>query len=773
MRRGRRGRPSRWTTGAAWALALAPALAGGASLPAGAPESGLGTAPAQARELEHRLAAARDTTPERRALALSDYLRHRRVSDVQVSPDGERVAFVRREIDLEEDRWRSAIWEAPVDGSDAARRLTYSEEGEGSPRWSPDGRWLAFLSSRGEGEGSQIWVLPARGGEAVQATRLPGGVSSYVWAPGGRRFAVVARDTAVDRTPLVEGGPEFDDETPAPYVITRLQFLRDGSGYVGERRRRIHVVDFRPGELPADGSRVVTPGPWDASDPTWSPDGRWIAFASNRTADPDTNDRVDLWAVAADPSTVEAGKGATEEDEAAGPGAGVIRLTPGPGTNGSPAWSPDGNRIAYRYTPADPPVYAAARLRTVAVEWTEGRPAPGKVSTLTEGLDRPLRGAPVWSPEGAELYVRIQDRGTEPLLRVDLEGEAEPVLAPSAVVSGFSLAPQQSRVAAILSWGTRPEEVFSAPLEAVEGAVPMRGDDAHASSDGRPGVDGLRNLSGANDPWLREVRLLEPRPLRWTSPDGTPVEGWVIVPEEGEGPHPLVVKIHGGPVAQYTWAYDFERQWWAAQGYAVLYTNPRGSSGYGEAFAHALWQDWGGPDYEDVMAGVDLLVEEGIADPERMAVGGWSYGGILTNYIVVKTDRFRAGISGASETFYRALYGTDDLQRWWEDELGLPWENPELYEELSPLNRFTEIRTPLLLVSGEEDRRIPVGQSEMLYIRLKRTGVPTGLIVYPGQSHGIGRPSYQIDRFERYRAWLARHVLGDEEADPFFGRRSW
>lgn len=264
--------------------------------------------------------------------------------------------------------------------------------------------------------------------------------------------------------------------------------------------------------------------------------------------------------------------------------------------------------------------------------------------------------------------------------------------------------------------------------------------------------------------------------MRYASADGTPIEGWYLLPPgrtEGDGPFPLILKIHGGPVAQYTWGYDFERQWWAAQGYAVLYTNPRGSSGYGEAFAHALWQDWGGPDYDDVMAGVDTLIARGIADPARMGVGGWSYGGILTNFIIVRNDRFRAAVSGASTGLNTSLYGTDDLQRWWEHELGLPWEHRETYDRISSLLHVDKVRTPTLFVVGSADRRTPASQSEQFYASLRRLQIPTGLIVYPGEGHGISRPSFQLDRYERYRLWYERYVLGNAEADPLFGRRSW
>ncbi|MFW6198902.1 MAG: alpha/beta hydrolase family protein, partial [Acidobacteriota bacterium] len=258
-------------------------------------------------------------------------------------------------------------------------------------------------------------------------------------------------------------------------------------------------------------------------------------------------------------------------------------------------------------------------------------------------------------------------------------------------------------------------------------------------------------------------------------------EGWLLRPpgRDEAVDLPLLVRIHGGPVSQYTWAFSWELQFLAARGYAVMYVNPRGSSGYGQEFAHTLWARWGEPDFEDVMAGIDHLVDRGIVDEERIGVGGWSYGGILTNYMITGSDRFAAAISGASETDYFACYGTDDLQRWWENELGLPYEPGarELYDRLSPIHRVAEIDTPTLFLAGEQDWRVPLSQSEQMYTQLRRRmidgGPPTALIIYPDESHGISRPSFQIDRWRRYAAWYDRYVKGDRSADPFFGERAW
>jgi dipeptidyl aminopeptidase/acylaminoacyl peptidase len=291
----------------------------------------------------------------------------------------------------------------------------------------------------------------------------------------------------------------------------------------------------------------------------------------------------------------------------------------------------------------------------------------------------------------------------------------------------------------------------------------------------------MSRLTSENAAWRDRVVLAEPEPLRFASADGTAIEGWLLRPPDAiEGArYPLIVRVHGGPVAQYDWSFSYDLQYLAAQRYAVLTVNPRGSSGYGEEFARAIWADWGNRDAADVRAGVDHLIERDVIDRERIGVGGWSYGGILTNYLITQDPRFVAAVSGASETHYLSAYGTDDLQRWWEDELGLPYdaEARARYERLSPIYRVEEIRAATLLMVGEHDWRVPASQSEMLYTWLRRRqedgGPPTGLVIYPGESHALRRPSFLLDRWRRTTAWFDRYVKGDASVDPFFGEDAW
>jgi dipeptidyl aminopeptidase/acylaminoacyl peptidase len=650
-------------------------------------------------------AFAQSTQPTR-PLTVDDLFAIRRVGDPQISPDGQWVAYTITTTSLEDEESETRIWMAPTAGGEAIP-MTGKGSSASRPRFSPDGKYLSFQAARDGGK-SQVWTLNRMGGEAQQLTDVSQGISSYDWSPDGTRLVL----TIKDRKPGdEEEESDEESETPEPWVIDRLQFKRDYAGYLDTLRTHLHVFDVAGKSL-----TQITSGRYDESRPAWSPDGKFVAFVSNRTDNPDGNDNSDIWIVAADNTD----RGAT-----------VLQLTTNPGADYSPAWSPDGSQIAY-VTVTEPEIiwYATSHLAVIS---SEG----GSARVLTSSLDRNVT-SPEFGPGGRWIYFGLEDSAERHLARIEAaRGNLERPIDGQREVTAYTMSPQ-GRVAALISEPHMPGEIFM--LE--------RG--------------GPQQLTFTNDSLVAALRLAEVENVHFTSRDGTEVEGFVFLPPgfDRRLRYPTLLRIHGGPVSQYDFGFSFEAQLFAAHGYVVVMVNPRGSSGYGQEFSLGIYQDWGNKDFEDVMAGIDYAIQQGYADPDRLGVGGWSYGGILTNYVITKTDRFKAAITGASEVLYIANYGHDHYQRQWEMELGLPWENRELWERISPFNYVQNIVTPTLIMGGEVDWNVPIQNSEQLYQALKRLGRTTQLVVYPGQHHGIRIPSYQKDRYERYLAWYDKYVRG-------------
>ncbi len=642
-----------------------------------------------------------------RPVAVDDYFAMKRVSDPRISPDGRWVAYVVSTMDLKEDKSESRIWMAPAGGGDPIP-LTTRGASASSPRWSPDGKWLGFLTARGGGE-TQVWVLNRLGGEAEQLTEVKQGVGGFEWSPDAKRLVLEVRDP----TPEQAGDSSWvglKAKTPRPFVIDRLQFKRDYAGYLDRRRTHLYRFDIATKQL-----AQLTSGDWDDGDAAWSPDGRLIAFTSNRDS-VDGSYNSDLWIVAADDTT----RGGTTR-----------RLTDNVGSDTSPAWSPDGRWIAYvRKTSPEPVgmIYDPDHLAIIPA-------AGGQPRDLTDRLEREA-SSPAFAPDGRSIYVMLEDSGDRHLLRVPVDGGTpERVIAGDRVVSRFDLAPS-GQVVSLLSTPTLPAEVFTGT-----------------------GPD-LKQLTATNAEWLGRLALSAPEEIRFRSRDGTEVEAFLFRPVGYQAGQrvPTLLRIHGGPVSQYDKSFNFDAQLFAGHGYAVVMANPRGSSGYGKAFSRAIFADWGNKDFEDVMAAVDKAIAMGVADPARLGVGGWSYGGILTNYVITKSTRFKGAVSGASEALYTANYGHDHYQYLWEIELGLPWRNQKAWDRISPFWSVEKIVTPTLWIGGQSDWNVPILNSEQMYQAMRRLGRETQLVVYPGQHHGIAKPSYLKDRYERYLAWYDKYV---------------
>ena len=636
-----------------------------------------------------------------RGLVPGDIYRLRDVGDPRISPDGVWVAYTVTTTDSIEDRSDSDVWMVSWDGTRTVR-LTSSPEGEGSPRWSPDNRYLAFVSGRYESKGGQIWLLDRAGGEAVRLTNLKGGVADYAWSPDGTRIAVVSRD--LDPEAAADSAAA---RTPRPIVIDRYRFKRDGDGYLGHRRSHLHIVD-----VPGGKTVQVTSGDYDDSTPRWSPDGTRLAFVSSREGDSDRENNSDIYIV--------------DAREGASP----TRLTSWHGPDDTPEWSPDGSEIAYLQ--GGEPRLSAYMQDVLAVMPSTG----GAPRILAASLDRDV-ARPVWAADGRSLWALVSDDRAQHLARIDArDGGLVRVLEGRRVVGDFDIS-SGGRMVARVATASRPYEAF-------------------AVEDGS-----LRALTQVNDSLMRELRLGTTEDISFRNKDGLTV-GALLVKPAGFAPgkkYPLLLRIHGGPNGQDQHAFAFERELFAARGYLVLAVNYRGSSGRGQEWKKAIFADWGNKEVQDLLAGVDHVISLGIADPERLGIGGWSYGGILTDYTIATTTRFRAAISGAGSALQTTMYGTDQYIYQYENELGAPWVNPKVWEKVSyPFWHADRIKTPTLFLGGEKDFNVPIGGGEQMYQALRSLGVETQLVVYPGQYHGISRPSFVRDRYERYLAWYDRYL---------------
>ncbi len=651
---------------------------------------------------------------------LDDLVRLKDVSDPQISPDGAWVAYTVRTRDLKEDKSDADIWMTSWDGGDPVR-LTTSKESESTPRWSPDGRYIAFLSDRSDdNDASQVWLLPRGGGEAEKLTDLQGGVEDLDWSPDGKRLVLVARDADPDaladkdKDKAKEAGKK---KSRKPIVIDRFQFKSDGSGYLGKQRSHLYLFD-----LASRQAQALTSGDADELLPAWSPDGKTIAFVSKKGPDSDRTDVWSLWSI--EPRTGVEARQLTHEKVSSNQ----------PDWESPIAWSPDGRSIAFVQGGPDKLIYYG--LHKLAVVPSSGGPA----RVLTPDLDRNVL-SPHFSGDGSSIVFMLEDDQAVHLARIPAGGGKIDILVPGrSVVSQVSAAPN-GRMAIAMATAAFPEEIFAVSPE------------------------GTRRLSHQNDAAMSEIRTASVEETKFRSADGTEIHGFVVKPPDyvAGKTYPAILRIHGGPVGQFECSFETEWQWFAANGYVVIGANPRGSSGRGEKFQSAIFADWGHVDVQDVLAAVDDAVARKIADPDRLAVGGWSYGGMMTNYVIASTKRFKAATAGAGSANILAGYGTDQYVREYEQELGPPWKNTDAWLKVSyPFLHADRIATPTLFLCGEADFNVPLINSEQMYQALRSLGVPTELVIYPGQHHGIHKPSYVRDRLERYVAWYDKYARGGE-----------
>ena len=653
--------------------------------------------------------------PAKRPIAADDVYRILEVGDPQVSPDAKWVAYTVTAMDREADKMRTAVWLADWEGKQA-RRFTYGPESDSSPRWSPNGKYLSFLSARPAEGKAQVWLLDRRGGEAVQLTDVKGGIEDYVWSPDGRHLVLVMKDP--DEETSEAGASKEKEKTPKPIVIDRYHFKKDWVGYLTARSRaRLYLFDVEGKKL----ERLTKSKDVDESDPSWSPDGSRIAYVSSLAPDPDRAGTDDIF-------IIEAKAGAEPRK----------LLTIDKPDSQQLAWSPDGLTLAFlqgfegRFN-----YYSQERLAVVPV-------AGGESRVLTAKLDRRVT-QPEFTADGSALTFLVEDDRRAYLGKIAAGGgEVERLTDGSAVLSARE------------SEGGRT---------AVAAATDAAATEIYALENGK-----LRKLTSHNDALLAEWRLGAVEDIEFHSKDGTEVHGLMVKPPAYEAgkEYPTVLWIHGGPGMQDDHALLFdlyplqlERQFFAANGYVVLAVNYRGSSGRGAEYARSILGDWGNKEVADLLAAVDHVIKIGVADPDRLGIGGWSYGGILTDYTIASDTRFKAACSGAGSALQLSMYGSDQYVRQYELEIGPPWKARDAWLRVSyPFFRADRIKTPTLFIGGEKDFNVPIIGSEQMYQALKSLGVPTQLVIYPGQNHVPTKPSYIHDRLVRYLAWYDKYLKG-------------
>jgi dipeptidyl aminopeptidase/acylaminoacyl peptidase len=659
---------------------------------------------------------AMPATAAPRPWTIDDILAVRNVTDPQVSPDGRWVAYVISELNADGSDYNTDVWLVSTDGGEA-RRLTNSPVADESPRWSPDGRTLAFLSDRprpaakaddaksgaatGDEGRRQAWLIRPDGGEAWVLTDSRGGVSGIEWSGDGRLLGFLAREPKSDERRKKE--KEKDDAwTPSSVYPWNRLWVMD----VAARR----ATQLTRGEVHVTGFSL-------------SPDGAQAVFAGQPTPLIPDQFHSDLYLVAT----------------AGGSARPVVRR---PGVDNSPAWSPDGRWIAFvSQDEKSTAWYANNHLCVVS-------PAGGKPSNLSTTFDERVQGLGggglAWSPDARFVSFQSNARTAQHLYRVSpADGTVQALTAGPEMNSALSY-DAQGRVAVFL------RESAERPRELVRVRLP----------------DGAPEFITDTNPQVRGLLSFRKEPVAWNSPDGRPIEGLLIYPAGYRAGQkaPLVLNIHGGPAGTHsnTFAAGSRTYAWplfAQKGYAILMPNPRGSGGYGGAFRAANVRDWGGKDYQDIMAGVDAMIERGIADPGRLAVCGWSYGGFMTSTMVTKTDRFRAAVVGAGVTDLISMAGTSDIPEFNRSYFeSWPWEDPQFYLDHSAVLHAGKVRTPTLLVHGEKDERVPPSQGWEFYTALKKVGVPTDLLLLPRQPHGPREPRLQRSVAEWTLDWIDRYT---------------
>lgn len=678
----------------------------------------------------------------KRPITEKDLLAFTWVADPQISPDGSRVVYVQVTIEPKEKKYVTSLWIVPTGGGEP-RKLTTGTQ-DGSPRWSPDGRQLAFTRSTekdNKPEPPQLYLLSMNGGEPQALTSIPKGVSLPVWSPDSRKLAFLS---ATNQKDLDEEKQKKDSKTEPEKesdvrVITEPLFRVNGQGYLDySRRDHLWTVAVSTGADKAPDPQKLTDGAFDEADLFWAADSSRIYFTSDRRPDPEyLPGDSDLYSVSAT-------------------GGAITKVASIDGYISNPGISPDGTQVAFIGTPSLKPErsYNEPELFVTGLQ-------PGSTPrNLTAGYDYDIGSGPitdqhpprgggqeqvVWSADGKSIVVRSAERGRANLKRIDVAtGKVTPLTDGDQEVVTFSGTPGATKLVALIANLSNIGDLFLV------------------------GSKQTTRLTRVNETLFSQLELGSVEQITYPSFDGKQIEAWVQKPLNFDPArkYPLILNIHGGPHAAYGYSFFHEMQWLAAKGYVVLYPNPRGSTSYGQDFANIIQYRYPGDDYKDLMAGVDVLIQRGYVDPERLGVTGGSGGGLLTNWTITQTDRFKAAVSQRSIADWTGFWYSADFTQFTGASFfnGAPWQNKQIFESHSPLTYIERVKTPLMLIEGEQDFRTPpITGGEQMFRALKYLKRPTAMVQFPGETHELsrsGKPEHRIERLQHIGNWFDKYLLG-------------